>query len=64
MSTKEKQNSPTYQDSDWTDYPLDERQTSSLIKKFYKSNIPIELIGSGSKKKLGKPLQCAKTLNL
>ena len=64
MSTKEKQNSPTYQDSDWTEYPLDERQTSSLIKKFYKSNIPIELIGSGSKRKLGKPLQCAKTLNL
>ena len=26
--------------------------------------LPIELIGSGSKKKIGKPLQCSKTLNL
>ena len=64
MSIEEKQNFPTYQDSDSTEYPQNEREVSSFIKKFYKSNIPIELIGSGSKRKIGKPLQCAKTLNL
>ena len=51
MSIEEKQNSPTYQDSDSTEYPQSEKEVSSFIKKFYKSNIPIELIGSGSKKK-------------
>ena len=58
MSIEEKQNFQTYQDSDSIKYPKDEREVSSFIKKFYKSNIPIELIGSGSKKKIGKPLQC------
>jgi glycolate oxidase FAD binding subunit len=64
MSIKEKQNSPTYLDSDSTVYPENEKQVSNFIKNFYKSNIPIELVGSGSKKKLGKLLQCEKTLNL
>ena len=64
MSIEEKQNSPTYQDSNFIDYPKDEKEVSSLIKKFYKANIPIELVGSGSKIKLGQKLQCAKTLNL
>ena len=64
MSIKEKQNFPIYQDSDSIKYPQNEKEVSSLIKKFYKSNIPVELVGSGSKKKIGKPLQCAKTLNL
>ena len=63
MSTEEKQNFPTYQDSDSIKYPQNEKEVSSFIKKFYKSNIPIELIGSGSKKKIGKSIQCAKTLN-
>jgi len=64
MSTEEKQNSPTYQDSDFFQYPRNEKEVSLLIKKFYKSNIPIEIIGSGSKRKIGKPLQCSKILNL
>jgi len=64
MSIEEKQNFPTYQDSDSTEYPQNEKEVSVFIKKFYKSNIPIELVGSGSKRKIGKPLQCAKTLNL
>ena len=63
MSTKEKQNFQAFQDSDFL-YPEKEEEVSNLIKKFYKLNIPLELIGSGSKKKIGKPLQCAKTLNL
>ena len=64
MSIEEKQNFPTYQDSNSIEYPQNEREVSSFIKKFYKANIPIELIGSGSKKKIGKILQCSKTLNL
>ena len=64
MSIEEKQNSPTYQDSNLIEYPQNEREVSSFIKKFYKSNIPVELVGSGSKKNIGNPLQCAKTLNL
>ena len=64
MSIKEKQNFPIYQDSDSIKYPQNEKEVSSLIKKSYKSNISVELVGSGSKKKIGKPLQCAKTLNL
>jgi len=60
----EKQNSPTYQDSNSTVYPEKEKEVSNLIKKFYKSNIPIEIVGSGSKRKIGKPLQCTKVLNL
>ena len=64
MSTEEKQNFPTYQDSNSFEYPENEKEVSNLIKKFYKSNIPIELIGSGSKRKIGKPLQCSKTLSL
>ncbi len=51
MSTEEKQSFPTYQDSDSIKYPSNEREVSSFIKKFYKTNIPIELVGSGSKKK-------------
>ena len=64
MSIEEKQNSPTYQDSDSIEYPQNEREVSNFIKKLYKSNVPVELIGSGSKRKIGKPLQCSKTLSL
>ena len=63
MFTKEKQNFPTSQDFD-SIYPKDEIQTAVAIKKFFKSDIPIEIIGSGSKRQIGRPLQCAKTLNL
>ena len=64
MFTEEKQNFPTSQDFDSIEYPQNEKEVSSIIKKFYKTNTAIELIGSGSKKKIGKPLQCSKTLNL
>ena len=64
MSTEEKQNFPTYQDSNSFEYPENEKEVSNFIKKFYKLNLPIELIGSGSKRKIGKPLQCSKILSL
>ena len=51
MSIEEKQSFQTYQDSDSVKYPQNEREVSHFIKKFYKLNVPIELIGSGSKKK-------------
>ena len=63
MSIEEKQNSPTYQDSKNVEYPETEREVSNFIRKNYKSNTPIELIGSGSKKKMGRMLQCAATLS-
>ena len=64
MSIKEKQNFQTSQGSESIEYPLNEKEVSIFIKKFYKSNIPLEILGSGSKKKIGKPLQCEKTLSL
>jgi glycolate oxidase FAD binding subunit len=64
MSIEEKQNFPTSQGFDLIIYPATEKEVSESIKKYYKSNIPIELIGSGSKKNIGKSLQCGKILNL
>ena len=64
MSIEEKQNFPTYQNSNSVEYPQNEKEVSNFIKKFYKSDVPIELIGSGSKRGIGKPLECAKTLSL
>ena len=64
MSIKEKQNFLTYQDFDSVEYPQNEKEVSNFIKKLYKLGIPVELIGSGSKRKIGKPLQCEKNLSL
>ena len=64
MSIEEKQNFQIFQDSDSFEYPKDEKEVSKLIKQFYKSNHPIELIGSGSKRKIGRQLQYAKILSL
>ena len=50
MSTEEKQNSQTFQDSSSIEYPQSEKEVSNLIKKFYRSNTPLELVGSSSKK--------------
>ena len=51
MSTEERQNFQTFQGSDSVEYPQNEKEVSHLIKKFYKSNMPTELVGMGSKKK-------------
>ena len=64
MSIEEKQNFPVYQDSNFSEYPENEEKVAKIIKQLYKSNIPVELIGSGSKRNIGKPLQCEKILNL
>jgi glycolate oxidase FAD binding subunit len=60
---EEKQSSLISQDTNLL-YPEKEKEVSEIIKKFYKSNIPLEIIGSGSKRKIGRPLQCGKTLCL
>ena len=64
MSIEEKRNIPTSLDSNPIEYPHTEKEVSNFIKKFYKSSLPIELVGSGSKRKIGKPIQCSKTLSL
>ena len=64
MSIEEKLNSPPSQDFEYIEYPNNEKDVANLIKKFYKSNLPIELIGSGSKRKIGKSIQCSKTMSL
>ena len=64
MSIEEKQNFQTFQDSNFLiERPQNEREASNLIKKFYKSDLPIEIVGLGSKKGIGKSLQCSKTLS-
>jgi len=64
MSIEEKQNFPIYQGSNFSEYPENEKKVAKIIKQLYRSNIPVELIGSGSKRNIGKPLQCEKILNL
>ena len=64
MSTVEKLNFQTSQDSNYIVYPDNEKEVSSFIKKSYKTNATIEIVGSKSKKKIGKPIQCTKVLNL
>ena len=62
MSIEEKQNFQTFQDSDSIKYPKTEKEVSEFIKKFYKSNTPIELVGSGSKKKNRKAIAVCKNI--
>ena len=64
MSIEGKQDFQTSQDSEAIIYPKTEKEVSEIIKKLYKMELPTEIVGSGSKKSIGKPLQCAKTLNL
>ena len=64
MYIEEKQSSQIFQDSSSIEFPKSEKEVSAFIKKFYKSNTSLELVGTSSKKKIGKLLQCTKTLNL
>tara|TARA_B100000029_G_scaffold191632_1_gene189616 strand:- start:3114 stop:4394 length:1281 start_codon:yes stop_codon:yes gene_type:complete len=64
MSIEEKQDFPTFLDSNFTEYPQNEKEVSGFIKKYYKSNIPVELVGRGTKRKIGRALQCGKILSL
>ena len=62
---EEKQNFQTFQGSNSNVIkPQNELEVSAIIKECYDSGISIELYGKGSKRNIGKPLQCAKTLSL
>ena len=64
MFKEEKKNSQTSQDFDSFSNPSDEIAVSKIIKACFKSGIPLELFGSGSKRLIGNKLQCEKTLSL
>ena len=64
MSTEEKKNSQISQDFDNVYKPVDEIETSNFIKKIYKKNLPIEIVGANTKNFIGNKLQCAKVLDL
>ena len=59
------QNSQTYQDFNSDIYkPNNEKDLQEIIKYCFKNNLPIEIIGKGTKSLIGKKLQCAKTLDM
>ena len=64
MFIEEKKNFQTFQDSKNTFFPENEIEVSQIIKNLNEKDFPVEIIGSGSKKFIGKKLQCAKVLNL
>tara|TARA_B100001093_G_scaffold519426_1_gene608415 strand:- start:2436 stop:3689 length:1254 start_codon:yes stop_codon:yes gene_type:complete len=62
---EEKQNSQTYQDFSATIFkPTTREEISSIVKKCYKNNIPLEISGLKSKKNIGRNFQAEKTLDL
>ncbi len=63
MSIEVKKNSQTFLDSNIF-RPDDEQNVSEIVRDAYKKNLPIEIIGSNSKKFIGYNLQTAKTLNI
>ena len=64
MSTEEKRNSQTSQNSENSFSPDNELEVSKIVKKLYQENLPVEIIGSGSKRRIGKKLKCKKILDL
>ena len=64
MFIEEKKNFQTSQDSKNTFFPETEIEVSKIIKDLNDKDFSIEIVGSGSKKFIGKKLQCAKILNL
>ena len=63
MSIEAKKNFQISLDSDVLK-PDDEQNVSEIIRQTYKKNLPIEIIGSNSKKFIGYNLQTAKTLDI
>ena len=44
--------------------PNNENDIQDIIKYCYKKDLPLEIIGTGTKQNIGKKLQCAKTLEM
>jgi glycolate oxidase FAD binding subunit len=60
-----KENSQTFQDFNSTILkPSNEEQVQQIIRYCYKNNLSIEIVGTGSKKEIGKNLQCKKILDM
>ena len=65
MSMEEKQNFQTSQDfSESILKPINEEEISEIIKDCYKKNIPLEILGLGTKRSIGRNFQFEKTLDL
>ena len=65
MSMEEKQNSQTFQDFNQSVFkPNTREEISEIIKNCYKQNIPLEINGLQSKKKIGRNFQSEKSLDL
>ena len=64
MFTEEKKNFQNFQDSSNSYQPLNESQVSSIVKEFYKKNLPTEIVGLNSKNFIGNKIQSANKLNL
>ncbi len=65
MSMEEKQNFQTFQDFSGSILkPTKEKEISEIIKECYKKNIPLEILGLGTKKSIGRNFQFEKTLDL
>ena len=65
MSMEEKQNSQIFQDFNQSVFkPNTREKIIEIIKNCYKKNIPLEINGLQSKKKIGRNFQSEKTLDL
>jgi len=62
--TEENRNSQISQNSENSFSPDNELEVSKIVKKLYQENLPVEIIGSGSKRRIGKKLKCKKILDL
>ncbi len=54
MFTEENRNSQISQNSENSFSPDNELEVSKIVKKLYQENLPVEIIGSGSKRRIGK----------
>ena len=65
MFMEEKQNSQTFLDFNQDTFkPSSREEIAEVIKNCYKKNIPLEIIGTKSKNKIGRNFQSEKTLDL
>ncbi len=65
MSMEEKQNFQIFQDFSGSILkPTNEKEISEIIKECYKKNIPLEILGLGTKRSIGRNFQFEKTLDL
>ena len=65
MSMAEKQNSQTYLDFNQSKLkPRTDKEIVEIVRECYQKSIPLEILGSSSKKQIGRNFQAEKTLDL